>query len=341
MMPCVSRPLRSAALATLSVMVLLATASGSADAQPSARRWYKGNTHTHTVNSDGDSAPDEVVRWYRERDYHFLVLSDHNFLTSVDGVNAVYGADEQFLVIRGKEVTDAFEDKPIHINGLNVQRLVEPQGGNSVVEVVQRNVDEIRAASGVPHINHPNFGWAITADKLRQVRNNRLFEVYNGHPRVNNLGGGGVPGLEEMWDAILTSGILLYGIAVDDAHIFKRPWDPDAARPGRGWIMVRANSLTAADLLEAIGQGEFYASTGVVFEDYRVTDASMTIAIEEIPSSKYRVEFIGAEGRLLEETTANPAVYEFTGQERYVRAKVLESNGLTAWLQPVMLDATR
>ncbi|MDP7471769.1 MAG: hypothetical protein QGI02_05380, partial [Vicinamibacterales bacterium] len=130
MMPCVSRPLRSAALATLSVMVLLATASGSADAQPSARRWYKGNTHTHTVNSDGDSAPDEVVRWYRERDYHFLVLSDHNFLTSVDGVNAVYGADEQFLVIRGKEVTDAFEDKPIHINGLNVQRLVEPQGGN-------------------------------------------------------------------------------------------------------------------------------------------------------------------------------------------------------------------
>ena len=32
-----------------------------------APRWYKGNTHTHTVNSDGDSTPDEVVRWYREQ----------------------------------------------------------------------------------------------------------------------------------------------------------------------------------------------------------------------------------------------------------------------------------
>ncbi len=44
-------------------------------------RWYKGNTHTHTLNSDGDSTPDEVARWYREHGYQFLVLSDHNFLT--------------------------------------------------------------------------------------------------------------------------------------------------------------------------------------------------------------------------------------------------------------------
>src|SRR5512134_2062007 len=29
-------------------------------------KWYKGNTHTHTLNSDGDSSPDEVARWYRE-----------------------------------------------------------------------------------------------------------------------------------------------------------------------------------------------------------------------------------------------------------------------------------
>lgn len=28
----------------------------------SASRWFKGNLHTHTVNSDGDSTPDEVVR---------------------------------------------------------------------------------------------------------------------------------------------------------------------------------------------------------------------------------------------------------------------------------------
>src|SRR5689334_9193303 len=87
---------------------------------PSSGRWYKGNTHTHTLNSDGDSAPDEVVRWYREHGYRFLVLTDHNFLTAVDGLNAVHGADDQFLVLKGEEVTDRFGEKPIHINGLDV-----------------------------------------------------------------------------------------------------------------------------------------------------------------------------------------------------------------------------
>ena len=63
-------------------------------------RWFKGNLHTHTLNSDGDSLPDEVVRWYRAHGYQFLVLTDHNFLTSVDGLNALHGADQQFLGLR-------------------------------------------------------------------------------------------------------------------------------------------------------------------------------------------------------------------------------------------------
>ena len=92
-------------------------------------RWYKGNTHTHTLNSDGDTSPDEVARWYREHNYQFLVLSDHNYLTSVDGLNALMGADERFLLIPGEEVTDRFETKPIHINGLNVDTLNERVGG--------------------------------------------------------------------------------------------------------------------------------------------------------------------------------------------------------------------
>ncbi|MBA2732753.1 MAG: PHP domain-containing protein [Acidobacteria bacterium] len=300
-------------------------------------RWYKGNTHTHTLNSDGDSTPDDVVRWYRENAYNFLVLTDHNFLTSVDGLNALHGADEKFIVIKGEEVTDIFGDKPIHVNGLNVERLVEPQGGKSVLETIQRNVDAVRAARGVPHINHPNFRWAITADELKQVRNNKLFEIYNGHPQTNNHGGGGVPGLEEVWDAILSSGKLLYGIAVDDAHIFKRPWDKSAARPGQGWVVVRAERLSPAAILEAMERGDFYASTGVELTDYQVNDQGMTITIREERWSKYRVQFIGKGGRLLSEVSTSPAVYRFRGDEVYVRAKVIESNGKVAWTQPVMV----
>ncbi|MFN0120225.1 MAG: CehA/McbA family metallohydrolase [Blastocatellia bacterium] len=319
----------------LSGCLLLLLSDVARAQQDGGARWYKGNTHTHTLNSDGDSTPEEVVRWYREHKYNFLVLTDHNYLTAVDGLNAVHGAADKFLVIRGEELTDSFNRNPIHINGLDVRRLVKPQGGASVAETIQRDVDEIRAAQGVPHINHPNFHWAITAEDLKQVRNDKLFEVYNGHPHVNNLGGGGMPGLEEMWDILLTHGKQLYGIAVDDAHHFKRPGDPLASGPGRGWVMVRAEQLTAEAILAALERGDFYASTGVELEDYRASQKQITIRMKTDENNRYRVQFIGREGKVLRETTASPAVYDIQGNEGYVRARVIESNGRMAWTQPV------
>lgn len=312
-------------------------APDEADAQAPERRWFRGNTHAHTLNSDGDSSPDDVVRWYREHGYHFLFLTDHNFLTSVDGLNALFGADEQFLVIPGEEVTDGVDGKPIHINGLAVDRLVEPQGGRTVSEVIQRDVDAIRAARGIPHLNHPNFGWAVTADDIKRVRNDRLFEVWNGHPLVNNEGGGGHDGLEAMWDSVLSSGKLLYGLATDDAHHFKRPGDPTASGPGRGWIQVRAARLAPRDILDALERGDFYASTGVELEEVSITPRQYVVKIREERWSRYRVQFIGRGGRLLREATSSPASYSIRGDEGYVRAVVLESNGKKAWAQPVML----
>jgi hypothetical protein len=306
--------------------------------QPPPAGWYKGNTHTHTLNSDGDSTPNDVVTWYRSNGYQFLVLTDHNYLTSVEGLNALHGADEKFLVIRGEEVTSSLGDKPLHVNGLDTRRLVGRQQGSTVVEILQRAVNGIRAAEGVPHINHPNFRWAVSADELRQVENNKLFEIFNGHPQVNNLGGGGVPGLEEAWDAILSSGTILYGLAVDDAHTFKDPGNPNVAEPGRGWIVVRAPRLEARALLEAMERGDFYASTGVTLSDYRLTATSMTVRVAPRTFSKYRIQFIGRGGRVLAEMAESAATYTFKGDEGYVRAKVIESNGQLAWCQPVVID---
>jgi hypothetical protein len=313
--------------------------TGAATETEASRQWYKGNTHTHTLNSDGDSTPDDVVRWYREHDYQFLVLTDHNFLTSVDALNALHGADEQFLVLKGEEVTDRFGETPLHVNGLDVSARVEPQGGSSVVDVLQRNVDAIRRVDGIPHINHPSFRWAITADELRQVRNNRLFEVFNGHPMVNNMGGGGIPGLEEAWDSILTSGTLLYGIAVDDAHVFKDPGNPNVSGPGRGWVVVRAPRLEARAIVDALDSGDFYASTGVELIDYQATPEQITVSVKERGDAKYRIQFIGKDGRLLHEAIEPNATYEIRGDEGYVRAKVIESTGDVAWCQPVLVGS--
>jgi hypothetical protein len=300
-----------------------------------AQRWYKGNTHTHTLNSDGDSTPDEVVRWYREHGYQFLVLTDHNYLTSVDGLNALHGAAEKFLVVRGEEVTSTVNAKAVHVNGLNVSSLVAAPSGTNLVEVMQESVDRIRKADGVPHVNHPNFTWAMTAEELGQVQRNRLFEIFNGHPQVNNVGGGGTPGLEEVWDRILSSGRLMYGVAVDDAHHFKRPGDPLASGPGRGWIYVRTDRLEPRAIVEALERGSFYASTGVELADVQATASAITVTIKPTTYSRYRVQFIGRNGRVLSEVTTPAATYAIKGDEGYVRVKVLESNGYAAWTQPV------
>ena len=87
-------------LAILFTFLFASTGSNSAQQPDAAKQtklqWFKGNTHTHTLNSDGDSTPDDVVRWYRENGFQFLVLTDHNFLTKVDALNAFHGADKQF-----------------------------------------------------------------------------------------------------------------------------------------------------------------------------------------------------------------------------------------------------
>lgn len=302
--------------------------------------WFKGNLHTHTLNSDGDSTPDDVVRWYREHGYNFVAITDHNYFTNVDGLNALHGAGGKFIVIKGEEVTDRFGDKPIHVNGLNPSGFITPPGGRSVVAMVQNMIDAIRAARGVPSINHPNFGWAISADELGQVQRTKLFEVFNGHPTVNNLGGGGVPGLEETWDRILSSGKLLYGIAVDDAHSFKRPEDKTVPRPGTGWVWVRVPRLEPRAIVDALERGDFYSSTGVEMQAIDVSASALTLTVRQERSSKYRIQFIGRQGRVLVESTTSPATYTFKGDEGYVRAKVIESNGKLAWIQPVPAGAS-
>ncbi|MEZ6015357.1 MAG: hypothetical protein R3F49_09610 [Planctomycetota bacterium] len=62
------------------VLTLAAVVAHAVGAEDPPQRWWKGNTHTHTLWSDGDGAPDLVVDWYRARGYAFLALTDHNQL---------------------------------------------------------------------------------------------------------------------------------------------------------------------------------------------------------------------------------------------------------------------
>jgi hypothetical protein len=137
-----------------------------------------------------------------------------------------------------------------------------------------------------------------------------------------------------MWDVVLTAGREVYGVAVDDAHNFKSI-GPQYSNPGRGWVMVKARELSTRAVMDALDSGDFYASTGVELAEVERLDKGLRLKISEASQIRFTTEFLGANGKLLSRTFDNPAEYVLKPGEAYVRARVTDSNGNRAWVQPV------
>jgi hypothetical protein len=300
-------------------------------------KWYKGNIHTHTTESDGDAEPEKVVGWYRRHGYDFLVLSDHNHLTLFE-----YGAGKRRfkrpLMIPGEEISANIKNGtvPIHINGIGVSRVVEPIDAGEIVPTIQANVDAILQAGGIASINHPNFKWAFDHEAISQVVGASLLEVFNGHPGTNVYGGPGKYSYDEIWDGVLTAGRAIFGVATDDSHRY-HDFEPKMSNPGRGWVVVRATELSKEAIVDGLASGSFYSSTGVSLGDLEVSQEAVSLRIEQEKDLIYETRFTAKDGRLLSAVVGTEATYRIRGDESYVRATVSASSGARAWTQPVFL----
>ena len=301
-------------------------------------KWFKGNIHTHTTESDGDDTPENVVRWYRRHGYDFLVLSDHNHLTLFEYAEG-RRRFKRPLMVPGEEVTLSIHEgrTPVHINAIGISRVVEPIDAREVVPTLQANVDAIIGAGGIASINHPNFKWAFDHNHIRQVEGATMVEIFNGHPAANDDGAPGRPGSEEIWDGVLSSGRMIFGAATDDSHHYK-DFHPALGNPGRGWIVVQAEALEVEALLEGMSHGRFYASTGVELAELDQSPETISLRVAAEPDFIYTTAFIGHGGKVLQESTGPEASYEPSGDEQYVRTVVRCSSGTKAWTQPVLIS---
>ena len=292
-------------------------------------------------------------------------------LTTLDKLKMKFEIDNDFLLIQSEEISDKYEKTPIHINATNISEFIPPQGGNSVFDVLQRNINAVReqrkttGQAMIAHINHPNYEWALLSDHLINIQGDSFFEVYNGHPLVNNWGNNDKPSTDKMWDIVLTKRILknvppMYGLAVDDAHAYYK-YKIGKANPGRGWVMVKAQQLNPDQIISSLESGNFYSSTGVLLNNINQDNKSYVVDISEKPGITYTTQFIGSThsinqkddidnneiGKIFYETKTNPAIYNFTGREIYVRAKIisdkLQENPYSkgdlemAWTQPFVI----
>ena len=172
----------------------------------------------------------------------------------------------RFLLIQGEEITHKFAKAPVHINGINLRDKIGPLNGDSVSETIRANlrtVAEQEKKTGIAmfaSLNHPNFGWGVRAEDIARNEELRIFEVYNGHPSVNNYGDATRPGTERMWDIALALRLgkhrtpIVFGLATDDAHKYHQ-FNSTVPNPGRGWIMVKATHLTPEAMVQSIRAG--------------------------------------------------------------------------------------
>lgn len=284
-------------------------------------------------------------------------------LKTFDEYVPLFAEEGKFLIIQSEEITNNFEGKPLHLNATNVQQLTGPQEGGSVVEVLQKSIDAVarqREETGQPmiiHINHPNFYYAISPEDIMALNGERFFEVFNGHPMVNNYGDSARLGTEEMWDQINLSYTsqgkpLMYGVATDDSHNYHLFGD-SYSNSGRGWVMVYADSLNAGSLIEAMEAGDFYGSTGVTLQELTFEENVLKLSVAAEEGVKYRIQFIGAKqgdsaAGVLKEMEATAAEFEVGDGSQFVRARVIsdrlkvnpfqEGDYEMAWTQPVRVN---
>lgn len=322
---------------------------------PSPVGFLKGQTHVHTNRSyDARTPPENVLRFYAERGYDFVALTDHNRVT-------VIAPPPGLLLIPGVELSQnssVCDPQPtpgyrclFHVSGLFVDPAKDARHGERLplpfrpgrLEAYRSQLDVVRGLGAVPVLNHPLFHFAADARLIGALAEAgvRHVELFNAsldqqHPSGRKAAEARA---EELWDEVLSQGTHVFGLATDDAHHFAD--SADRARVGkfayvgdRAWIMLRAEK-NPASIQRAFVAGDFYLSTGVTLSKLESARGALSVGISSVAGETYTIRFVGSRGRELGRVTGSEASQRLPAGPGYVRAVVEDSAGRKAWTQPL------
>ena len=284
--------------------------------------WYRGNTHTHSQLSDTGTLDDTatIAGWYRNAGYDFLLISDHNSDLEVKQIICHDNlTTATFLMICGLELS--WGD---HVTAFGINQYIMTTSSQ-----LQESVTRTLSADGIPFLNHPNDPYGAVmlpaSTFLGTVGLNHL-EVVNGQRPEDTILS------EAFWDRILSDSNSrpVYGVAADDNHY-------TFSQSFKGWIMVRATSLNRTNIMASVRDGDFYASTGIILNDYVENLSAKTIMVDS--QNGTNITFIGNNGATLQSTAGATATYHVTGSEKYVRAKITGAAGIMGWTQPIFVTS--
>lgn len=270
--------------------------------------WFRGNTHTHTTQSDGEWPVERVVAYYRDRGYAFLAVTDHDVLTDLSRFTTptFLGLAASEITLRGRE----------HLVGLGLS--TAPARGTPHPQAIA----EIAAQGGLAVLAHPNWSWLPPAQGLAWGGLHAI-EIVNVTCNYLEYNGYAL----QWWDHLLTHGARVWGIAADDAH--RTPY-----QGAKAWIMVNAAALTPEELLSSLRAGNFYASTGPHFQRFEVVGKTIMVWCSPAVEIRFLTGHPTAPALRLTGEALTEAEYAPRDGEPFVRVEVVDAQMQTAWSQP-------
>lgn len=160
------------------ILLLLFISLVSCEQESPEQYWQKGNLHTHSFWSDGDDFPEMIIQWYKDNNYQFIALSDHNTIASRDYWYKLKTLDKQNKTLEKyqKSFGDWVETK-IDSSGIYV-RLKTFKEYKSKLEhpksfLIIRSEEVTSSFENKPvHINVTNI-----KEKIEPFKGNSVYEV--------------------------------------------------------------------------------------------------------------------------------------------------------------------
>lgn len=280
--------------------------------------WYKGNTHIHSVASDGGWTFAQLSTAYAAAGYDFLFRTDH--WVASDAASDLDGAP--LLWLNGIEL-DGNDDHGsyYHVVCLGTFTGITREMGLTAA------LKAVRKQGGITILAHPYWTDNSFEEALRWDFD--AVEVYN-HV-CQWLNGKGYAG--PYWQAMLGPRPGTLAIAADDAHT--KPQHPGW---NGGWVMVQAPDLTAGAIMASLRAGSYYSTTGPTFS--HIHHEGSYVSIEVSPVQFIRLVGPGPRGQRLgsfDATQLTEATFEIPDDWPYAYIEIEDHRGRQAWTNPLQL----
>ena len=307
---------------------------------------WKGNLHLHTTLSDGTATPAEAMAAYKNAGYNFCVISDHERYWNSDELDS-----EGFIVLAGMESSielnrnnlwevHGTSNLCLHIHAIRDARSeLAPFPHNAEIPHVldtgvsswQKEIDYLKSRGNFVILNHPHWS-RLEPEQMLSMDGYFALEVYNHCSEMVESSGAS----EYEWDYCLRRGKHVWAVGADDNHSYA----PEDKQCFGGFTMVSAPCLTREALSDSFRNGTFYASSGPVIKDMRVTDG--VLHMEFSPAQAVRLvasrDFEPTLTPPLGQETFTSIDYKMRTDLRYLRPEIVGPTGKKAWGQPIFFD---